>query len=391
MNQGSRVEAIGCRDCDRRLDPETDMSACPDCGGTLRAEWHVREDPAPALEGPENSMWAFDALLPFDRETAVSLGEGGTPLVSAPHLAADHDVDTVLIKDEGQNPTGSAVDRDMSVAVTAADQVGMTRGALVAPGAAGQSFAAYAARAGIDGSVYLPSRAPFDRKAMVNVHGIDLTVVRGRFEDAKAAFQSSVADTDLQMVFGAFESGWRPLGGATIAYELVADLDGSLPDVVVIPTGTGSLVVGIYQGFRQLQTRGLIDELPSLVAVQATGCAPITEAVIAQRSVEPVTHPDTICGELEVPNPRGVTHVREAIERTGGTAVSVTDEAILKAAVSVARQTGIELGPSAGAAPAGFGELTDGDLLDSSSTVVLISSGTGGADVLRNHVTTGDR
>ncbi|MFW5900359.1 MAG: pyridoxal-phosphate dependent enzyme [Halodesulfurarchaeum sp.] len=345
-----------------------------------------RERDGESFENPSPSMWDFDAWLPLDRETAVSMGEGGTPLLSAPDPAANFGVDRLVLKDEGQNPTGSVTDRELSMAVTAAMELGVEAGSLAAPGAAGQSFAAYAARAGLEGSVYLPSRAPFINKAMCNVHGIELTVVPGRLDAATAALESERTQESLGYPFGAFETPFRYVGASTMAFEIVAAMDDGLPDAVVVPTGDTVPLVGLYEGFHLLETHEIISKTPPLVAVQPAGCAPIVDAVNAGNPPQPVSVPDTICGELEVADPAGGTWAIQAIANTGGTAVAVTDEEILDAGGTIARTTGIEVRPDAAAGPAGVQALRENGFLSRSATVLTISTGTGGADVLKSHL-----
>ncbi|MDZ7850849.1 MAG: pyridoxal-phosphate dependent enzyme [Halodesulfurarchaeum sp.] len=313
------------------------------------------------------------------------MGEGGTPLVSSPDLAEEFGIDQLWIKDEGQNPTGSVADRELALTVTAISRRGVEKASLAAPGAAGQSFAAYAARAGLDGSVYVPARAPFETKAMCNVHGIDLTVVQGRLGDVQAELATARKQGDIGHPIGAFETPFRYLGATTIAFEIVAQLP-TPPDVIVVPTGSGVTLVGIYEGLCTLEAHGILQKLPRLVGVQPSGCAPIVNAHRSGDSIRPVAVPDTVCGELEWADPDGGAWVLEAIEETKGTMVAVPDDDILEMGVEVARESGLELSPDAAAGPAAVEKLSESDRLESADSVVAVSTGTGGADLLRSHL-----
>ncbi|MEF8771171.1 threonine synthase [Halodesulfurarchaeum sp.] len=380
-----------CRSCETVVDPEPIHGQCPECGGILTAIAEYDPPNAEVLESVPASMWNFDALLPFDRDSAVSMGEGATPLVQVPELASRFDIDQLLIKDEGQNPTGSIVDRELSMAMTAAVKLGEQTGSLAAPGAAGQSFAAYATRADLDGTVYLPARAPFRHKAMCNVHGIDLNVVQGRLAEAEKALQEG-RDTDAGgYPFGAFETPFRYVGATTVAFEIVAAMDGDVPDAVVVSTGNGVPLVGLFEGFRLLAEHDFVPNLPRLVAVQPAGCAPIATAISSGEPPRPVSVPDTICGELEVADPSASPWIMDAIEETNGTAVSVTDKGILDAGVSVAQATGLELSPDAAAGPAGVQALCANGFFTGTETVLVLSTGTGGADLLKSHPGAGNR
>ena len=346
-----------------------------------------RDGPA----GTGRGHWRFDALLPFPAETAISAGEGATPLVPTDRLADELDVESVYVKDEGRNPTGTVLDRGLSVALTAvaaraAEGQDVEPLACASPGNAGQSMAAYAGRADLRSYAFVPSRCAFSNKAMTNVHGGDMRVVGGRFPDAAAAVDEQLETeyTDL----GEFATPYRHDGAKTLAFELVADL-GAAPDVVVVPTGTGEVVAGVYKGFTELERVGAIDAVPKVVAAQAAGCAPIAAAV--ERGLdepEPWETPDTICGELEIADPAGGAAAVEAVTESGGTAVGVEDEDVLASAVAVAQNEVMEMGATGGAAPAGAWALTEEGFFDGTETVVLINSDAGlkTPDVLRSHL-----
>jgi threonine synthase len=221
---------------------------------------------------------------------------------------------------------------------------------------------------------------------MTNVHGGEMRVVGGRFPDAADAVDEQLATdyTDL----GEFATPYRHEGAKTVAFELVADL-GDAPDVVVVPTGSGEVVAGVHKGFVELDRVGAIAETPRVVAAQAAGCAPIAAAV--ERGLdepEPWGTPDTICGELEIPDPAGGAAAVEAVTDSGGTAVGVDDDDILASAVAVAQNEVVEMGATGGAAPAGAWALAEDDFFDGDETVVLLNSDAGlkTPDILRSHL-----
>jgi len=343
--------------------------------------------------GPHGGVghWRFDALLPFPASDALSAGEGSTPLVPTDRLADELAVDAVYVKDEGRNPTGTVLDRGMSVALTAVAGRAATGDdveplACASPGNAGQSMAAYAGRADLRSYAFVPSRCAFSNKAMTNVHGGDMRVVGGRFPDAAdaAAEQLETEYTDLNE----FTTPYRHEGIKTVAFEFVADL-GDAPDVVVVPTGSGEVLVGIYKGFVELERVGAIDALPRLVAAQASGCAPIVAAVDRGLDTpEPWSTPDTICGELEIADPAGGTAAIEAVRETGGAGVAVDDDDVLASAVAVAQNEILEAGVTGGAAPAGAWSLAEDGFFEGDETVVLLNSDAGlkTPDVLRSHL-----
>ena len=338
--------------------------------------------------------WRFDELLPFPARVALSAGEGGTPLVRTDRLAAELGVDAVYVKDEARNPTGTVLDRGFSVALTAV--AGQLSDATTdtdveplvcaSPGNAGVSMAAYAGRADLRSYAFVPSRCAFANKAMTNVHGGEMRVVGGRYPDAAAAVDEQLATeyTDLNE----FATPYRHEGIKTVAFELVADL-GAAPDVVVVPTASGEVLAGVHKGFVELERVGAIDGVPKLVAAQSEGCSPVAAAV--ERGLdepEPWSTPDTICGELEIPNPAGGIPAVEAVRETDGAAVSVPDDEILESAVAVAQHEVLQMGAAGGAAPAGAWALAEDGFFDGDETVVLLNTDAGlkTPDVLRSHL-----
>ncbi|MDF9744026.1 threonine synthase [Natrinema salsiterrestre] len=391
METTDAFAGLECVDCGATVGA-TESHRCPDCGGSLDPTYEydaIDLDRETLGSRPLDSQWRYDELLPFARESAVTTNEGATPLVDCPDLADELGVERVLIKDEGRNPTGTSKDRGASVAVTAAAHHGATDVALPSTGNGGQAVAAYAGRAGLESHAYLPSRSGFTNKAMVNVHGGDMNVVGGRFGDAVGAFEEGLEEHDDWYSLRSFDTPYRHEGAKTLFYELVEQLEWTVPDAICYPTGTGTGLVGLGKAATEYRDLGLIDDLPALYAAQASGCAPIVEAFDDGRDDhDPVEHPDTICGELEIPDPAAGGRVLEAIRETDGGAVATEDPDILEAAVQVAQTTGLELIPSAAAAASGAWELAERGTFDGDETVVVVNTGSGNkeADVLRSHL-----
>jgi threonine synthase len=392
MDTTDAFVGLECVDCGERFDADTATHTCPDCDGIL--------DPAYDYDAVDlsretlrdrafDSMWRYAELLPFTRDAAVSMDEGATPLVDCPALAEELGVERVLIKDEGRNPTGTFKDRGQSPAITAAVQHGATDVALASAGNAGQSASAYAARGGLDSHVFLPARSGFTNKAMVNVHGGDMTVVGGRITDAGEAYADAIAEHGDWYSVKTFVTPYRHEGKKTMYYEVAEQLGFDTPDHVVYPTGGGVGLVGMHKAAREFQTLDLVDDSPAFHAAQAAGCAPIVKAYEdgADRH-EPWEVPDTICGGIEIPDP-GASHlVLDAIRDSGGTAVATEDDEILDAAITVAQNEGLEMAPTCAAAASGAWALAEDGAFDADDIVVLVNTGTGNkeADVLRSHL-----
>jgi threonine synthase len=370
MQTTAAVRGLSCTACGESA--ELTARRCADCDGVLAVDYD-----------PDAVASAADAH-PFPPEATVSIDEGATPVVTVPELAEELGVEGVAVKDEGRNPTGSLGDRKFSLAVSAAVQGGADRVGTPSPGNGAQSAAAYAARAGIDSKSVVPSRSPFLNKAMVNVHGGDMHVVEGRYEDAVDAFGTG----DDEFVSVAPAHPFRVAGGTALALELLTDREWTAPDAVVHPTGHGETVVGLQRGFALAVDAGLADAIPRLYAAQPESCAPIAAAAAdGAANPAPVENPDTIVGPLEIPDPAAGAAAIDAVDASGGDGVGVPDRAILQAAVD-----GCELGPEVGAtggtAVAGVRALADRDAFAPDDDVVLVNpvAGSKEADLLRSHL-----
>jgi threonine synthase len=412
METTEAFEGFTCTACGERFEADV-HGQCPDCGGILDPTYDVAA--ADLLAGGDDAnrssaravgrdRASLVAPLPFPDEALPTAGEGATPLVRTDRLAEELGVRAAFVKDEARNPTGTYVDRGMAVAVAAAATAGVEPLALAAAGNAGQSAAAYASRADLRSYAFVPSRTAFSNKALVNVHGGEMRVVGGRYDDAAAAVDEQLA-TDYYDL-GAFETPYRHDGAKTLAYEVVADyaratdpdafppeesdtLPLSGPDALVVPVGTGELLVGVEHGLSELLTAGVLADPPAVYAVQAAGCAPVASAwETGADATEPWDAPDTIVGELEIPDPAGGDLALAALDEFDGAALSVSDDDALESAVTAAQTEVLEVGGSGGVALAGAWELADRGDLSSDDDVVVVNpdAGVKTPDVLRSHL-----
>ncbi len=390
---------LSCVDCHETFDAATTTHRCPDCGGILDPAYdtdRIALSPADLETRPFESMWRYAELLPFDAETAVSIGEGATPLVECPTLADAMGVDRVLLKDEGANPTGTFKDRGQTVAMTAAREHGAETIALNSAGNAGQSAAAYAARADVDAQVFLPSRAGFTQKAMTEVHGATLTVTDpidgdSQIGDAGKAYAEAMDEHPDWYSTKTFVTPYRHEGKKTMALELLEQLDWTPPDAVVYPTGGGVGLVGMHKAAREVRDLGWTDGLVPMYAAQAAGCAPIVEAHEAGADRhEPLADDevDTACNGIAIPDPGASPLILDAIRESDGGAVATADREIFDAAITVARTEGLEVGATCAAAVSGAFALAKRGELGPDDTVVLLNTGAGNKDVdaLRAHL-----
>ncbi|MFB6180026.1 MAG: threonine synthase [Halorientalis sp.] len=391
MEPSPAVRELVCTDCAATFDPAEQTHRCPECDGSLTVAYdHDRIDVSTdsLADTRFDGLARYSAFLPLSREQLVTMDEGTTPLVACPTLADAWGVGDVYVKDEGANPSGSVADRGLALAVSAARAHGASEVALATTGNAGQAAAAYAARAGLDSQSFVPSRATFGNKAMINVHGGEMSVVGGRFDDAASAFADAASDEDWYSL-APFDTPYRVEGQKTLAYELAEQLDWEVPDAIVYPTGHGVGPVGLYRGATELADLGFVEGVPALYAAQAAGCAPIVDAYEDGRDdCDPVETPDTICGDIEIGDPAGGSRALDAIRETDGGAVASEDADSLEAAVSLAQDEGTELAASSGPAVSGGQALAEAGEFDEDDTVVIVNTAAADkeADVLRSHL-----
>lgn len=334
---------------------------------------------ADALAQRRGGMWRWAELLPVrDHRFVTTLGEGATPLLRLPRLATDLGVPGLLVKAEGQNPTGSFKARGMAAAVSRAAELGAT--ALVAPSAgnAGGALAAYGAAAGLPTTVVMPVDAPDANQAEARMLGARLVTVEGLLPDCgqvARAIAAQLGAVDLSTL----AEPYRVEGKKTMGLELAEDLGWRLPDVIVYPTGGGTGLIGMWKAFAELEALGLVGpQRPQMISVQAAGCAPIVRALAegADRA-RPWDGATTRAAGLRVPAALGDTLMLRALRESGGTAIAVDEASITAAQHRVARLGGTYVAPESAAAFAAVDELrTRGDL-DAGDRVVVFDCGIG--------------
>ena len=324
-------------------------------------------------------MWRYREWLPLvDGEAPVTLGEGGTPLLAAPRIAALHGFRDLWVKEEGANPTGSFKARGLSAAVTRATLAGARAFVVPTAGNAGVALAAYAARAGARARVYAPASTPPTILAQIRQFGGDLVLVDGHIGDCGKAARAYAAETGAVDV-STLREPYRIEGKKTLGIELAEQLDWSAPHAIVYPTGGGTGLIGMWKAFTELAAAGwLSGKPPRMYSVQAEGCAPIVRAFEAG-SDRCVTWeaPWTMAAGLRVPSPLGDRLMLRALRESGGGVVAVTEAQLAAAARDLQTVEGIDASPEGGAALAGAVELKARGKLAAGERIVIFNTGAG--------------
>ncbi|MEJ7932186.1 threonine synthase [Ramlibacter sp. AN1015] len=328
-----------------------------------------------ALNGRPADMWRWRELLPVRRtENIVSLGEITTPLLESPRFARRIGAPgPLLIKDEGRLPTGSFKSRGLSVAVSMAKELGVTRAVIPTAGNAGAAFAAYCARAGIESFVFCPDDAPESTIAEASLFTPHVWRVNGLITDLAPLIQGGKRILEWYDM-STLKEPYRLEGKKTMGFELAEQFGWELPDFIFYPTGGGTGLIGMWKAFDELEAIGWIgSKRPRMVAVQSRTCAPIVRAFQAGHS-EAAPWED---GFTEVPGVRvpwtvGDRLILQVLRESEGFAIAVDDGAVAQARIELAASDGINLCPEGAATLVAYREcVRRGDIPDGACAVLF--------------------
>ena len=320
-------------------------------------------------------VWRYHSLLPLNAKEPVTLNEGATPLLQVQRLAKNIGFKgKAYVKYEGANPTGSFKDRGMTIAVTIAREIGARHAIAASTGNTASSAAAYTARAGIKLTLVLPrGKVALGKLGQSILHGASIVEVEGSFDDAlKAIVEASTISTSVYPL-NSFNA-WRLEGQKTIAFEIWEEL--GVPDWIVVPVGNGGNIAAIWKGFKELRDAGLIDSLPRMAGIQASGAAPLASAFEkGLDKPEFVEKPETIATAIRIGKPINWAKAMKAVKESKGVFIKVTDEEIINAQHMLARLEGIGAEPAGAASIAGLKKLVEEGIIERGETVVAIVTG----------------
>lgn len=374
----SEVIHLDCTKCAAHYPAEVPQNVCTKDGGILVARYDLgklKEYFKPeSLRGREANLWRYREVLP--EVEPVSLGEGFTPLLPC------REFPNVWIKDEGLNPTGSFKARGVTAAVSVAKTLGLKKLAMPSAGNAGSALAAYAAAAGLEAHIFMPRDVPAANRIECEIYGAKLTLVNGLISDC-ARIVNERKEQEGWFDLSTLKEPYRVEGKKTMGYELFEQFDGKLPDAIIFPCGGGVGIIGMWKAFEEMEQLGWISsERPRMIVVQAQGCAPLVKAwEEGKRSVQPWQDAQTIAAGLRVPRPYGDYLVLDILERSGGTAVAVSDGEIRDCVRHWASREGIFAAPEGAACLGAYRRLRASSgatpFLSEEDRVVLFNTGTG--------------
>lgn len=378
------VTHLECANCGLRHEANTLQNLCVECVKPLLVRYDLaaaaqtlrKED----LREREANLWRYREVLPVrDWNNIVSFGEGWTPLLNAQRLAETLAIALDLyIKDEGQNPTQSFKARGMTAAISMAKEFGVKKVAVPSAGNAAGAMAAYAARAEMEAHIFMPSDTPPANIVECQQTGANVTLIDGLITDCgKIVAERKEAEGWFDV--STLKEPYRVEGKKTMGYEIAEQLNWELPDMIIYPTGGGTGLIGMWKAFDEMQQMGWIgSNRPRMVSVQSTGCAPIVRAFKnGERFADEFENASTVASGLRVPKAIGDFLILDAVRESGGTAISVTDDEIIKAVREIGAAEGIFAAPEGAACLPALRNLIEAGEVKNGETVVLFNTGSG--------------
>jgi threonine synthase len=331
------------------------------------------------LAGRAPDLWRYRELLPVRKATdIVSLGECMTPIVPMPRLSKKLGGGEILVKDEGRLPTGSFKARGLVMAVSMAKALGIKHMAMPTNGNAGAALAAYATRAGIKTTIFCPEDTPEVNVSEIALQGADVYRVNGLIDDCGKIVGEGKAKVGW-FDTSTLKEPYRIEGKKTMGLELAEQLGWDVPDAIFYPTGGGTGLIGMWKAFDELEKIGFIgSKRPRMVAVQASGCAPMVKAY--EDGVEHAPrweNAHTIASGIRVPQAVGDFLILRAVRESKGFAIAVDDDAISASLNEMAREEGFLLCPEGAATYAAYKQSLADGRVSKSDRVILFNCASG--------------
>lgn len=376
------VTHLECSQCGKRREAGEVHNLC-ECGGPLLVRYDLEKTKKTwsrdAVKNGPTSMWRYAPVLPVrDEASIVSLGEGMTPLLRTDRLGQSLGASDLWVKDEGINPTGSFKARGLSCAVSMCVELGIRKVAIPSAGNAASAMAAYAAAAGIEAYIFMPRDVPQANYIECKAFGACVTLVDGLISDC-GKIVATRKDAEGWFDVSTLKEPYRIEGKKTMGYEVAEQFGWQLPDVIFYPAGGGVGLIGMWKAFDEMETLGWISsKRPKMIAVQAAGCAPVVRAFergAAKSEFWEDAH--TVAAGLRVPKALGDFLMLDAVRKSGGTAVAVSDEELLDASLELGAAEGIFPAPEGGACVAALKKLLASGFLKADERILIYNTGAG--------------
>ncbi len=381
------ASVLTCMDCGQQYPLDSVIFACGVCGGLLDVTHDLEalrttvtrdlfDRRLGTLDAPYNSgVWRYKELInpDVDPSLVVSRPEGNTNVYATPRLADWAGVDTLFLKHEGENPTGSFKDRGMTGGVTQARALGMKRVACASTGNTSASLAAYAAFAGMEGIVLFQNKnIAVGKLSQAIAYGATCIAIAADFDRNLELVRELAAAFDIYVLNSV--NPFRLEGQKSIMIEMLQQLRWNVPDWVVCPGGNLGNSAAFGKALYELYTLGLVNRMPRLAIIQAEGANPLYRSYQTGFEVYEPVHAHTIATAIKIGNPVSYPKAVRALRWTNGVVAEVSDQEIMEAKALIDRQ-GIGCEPASGCSLAGVRKLVDAGIIQRGDTVVGILTG----------------
>ncbi len=379
-----KVTHLECALCHLHHEARTLQNLCVECGKPLLVRYDLEKAAQTltreSLKNRQPNLWRYAEVLPVENaENVVSFGEGFTPLLKTERLAATLQTKlNLFIKDESVNPTQSFKARGMSAAVSMAKELGVKKVAAPSAGNAAGALSAYASRAGMESFLFMPSDTPRANIVECEQTGANVTLIDGLITDC-GRIVAERKDAEGWFDVSTLKEPYRVEGKKTMGYELAEQFDWALPDVILYPTGGGTGLIGMWKAFDEMEAMGWIDaKRPRMVSVQSIGCAPIVKAFHeGETFAAEFPNAATVASGLRVPKAIGDFLILDALHKSGGTAIAVSDEELIAAVKEIGASEGLFCAPEGAACLPALRKMIEQNLVSENETVVIFNTGAG--------------
>jgi len=382
INTNNFLKELTCSVCQTSHSAYEQQTLSTCCHMPLVATYsHEHAIPRDILAGREGTMWRYKELLPLlQTSNKVSLGEGFTPILPLKNLAHKYNLDSLMLKDEGKNPTGSFKARGLSMAVSKAKEFGVTGCIIPTAGNAGVALAAYCASAGLKAVVVMPRHTPAAFKEECYWYGAEVILVDGLINDCAAKVKELNKNGEL-LDISTLKEPYRLEGKKTMGFEIAEQLNWTLPDVILYPAGGGTGLIGIWKAFQEMIAMRWLDEnikLPRMVAVQAENCKPLVDTFWGkQQNASQYVGLPTIANGLAVPRPIGENMMLQVLKASEGTAISITENEMLEGLTELSSKEGLFVAPEGAAVWMAARKLLATGKIGPDEKILLLNTGTG--------------
>ena len=378
----SRLSSLVCSACGGYFSAFEAHTLSECCSMPLIAQYELdaklsKED----LHQRAGTMWRYRELLPVISDAnMVSLGEGFTPILDLTNLANKYNLKSLLLKDEGKNPTGSFKARGLSMAISKAKEFGVSGCIIPTAGNAGVAMAAYCAKAGMKAIVVMPKHTPRAFQEECYWLGAEVHLVDGLINDCAVKAKELNKNNELLDV-STLKEPYRLEGKKTMGYEIAEQFNWQLPDAIIYPAGGGTGLIGIWKAFAELKALGWLDasvKLPKMVAVQAANCQPLVDTFLGRQvNAKQYIGQPTLANGLAVPRPIGEPLMLQVLKESNGTALSISEKDMVAGIREIGSSEGIFVAPEGAAVWMAARQLVEIGYLSSNEQILLLNTGSG--------------